>query len=193
MGPGLDSRSDLELLESSRNGGGGFDAFYQRHCRAVLAFHARRTREPELAADLTAETFATALLIVRERKRPLPESPVGWLFTIAHYKLLDSYRRGQVEDKARRRLAFEPMQVSDDAIVRLEQEIAQTDLLAHLAAELPADQFEALRARVIDERPYREVARELRCSESLARMRVSRALRTLRSTAVKAQEEASDG
>jgi len=38
------------------------------------------------------------------------------------------------------------MQVSDDGIARLEQEIAATDLLAHLATALPADQFEALRA-----------------------------------------------
>jgi RNA polymerase sigma-70 factor (ECF subfamily) len=189
----LDARSDLELLESSREGGGGFDVFYRRHCRAVLAFHARRVREPELAADLTAETFATALLIVRDRKRALPENPVGWLFTIAHYKFLDSQRRGQVEDKARRKLAFEPMQVSDDAIAQLEEQIAATDLLAHLAGALPTDQLDALRARVIDERSYREIARELRCSESLVRMRVSRALRTLRSTSLQAGKEANDG
>lgn len=189
----MDARSDLELLESSRDGAGGFDLFYRRHCRAVLAFHARRVREPELAADLTAETFATALLIVRDRKRALPASPVGWLFTIAHYKFLGSQRRGQVEDKARRKLMFEPMQVSDDAVALLEDQIAATDLLAHLAVSLPADQFEALRARVIDERSYREIARELRCSESLVRMRVSRALRTLRSTSLTSQQEVSDG
>jgi RNA polymerase sigma factor (sigma-70 family) len=191
--PALDARSDLELLESSRDSAGGFDVFYRRHCRAVLAFHARRVREAELAADLTAETFATALLIVRDRKRALPGSPVGWLFTIAHYKLLDSRRRGQVEDKARRKLMFEPMPVGDDAVVRLEEQIAATDLLAHLAAALSPDQFDALRARVIDERSYREIARELRCSESLVRMRVSRALRALRSTSLTAQQEANDG
>jgi RNA polymerase sigma factor (sigma-70 family) len=193
VGSTLDSRSDVELLESSRNGSGGFDVFYTRHCRAVLAFHARQVREPELAADLTAETFASALLALRDRKRRLPDSPVAWLFTIAQRKLLDSYRHGQVEDRARRKLAFEPMQVSDDGIARLEQEIAATDLLAHLATALPADQFEALRARVIDELPYREIAQDLRCSESLARMRVSRALRSLRSTTLQAQREPHDG
>lgn len=58
-----------------------------------------------MAADLTAETFAAALLAVHDRSRRLPDVPLAWLFTIAHRKLIDSHRRGQVEDAARRRLA----------------------------------------------------------------------------------------
>jgi DNA-directed RNA polymerase specialized sigma24 family protein len=38
----------------------------------------------------------------------------------------------------------------------------------------------ALRARILDERPYDEIARELRTTESVVRQRVSRALRRLR-------------
>ena len=45
---------------------------------------------------------------------------------------------------------------------------------------LPPDQLEALRLRVIDERDYDEIARELRCSEAVVRKRVSRGLATLR-------------
>jgi RNA polymerase sigma-70 factor (ECF subfamily) len=45
---------------------------------------------------------------------------------------------------------------------------------------LPADQREALRLRVLDEREYAEIATELRCSEAVVRQRVSRATRTLR-------------
>jgi hypothetical protein len=37
----------------------------------VLAFHARRVPEPELAAGLTAETFAAALLAVHDPAREL--------------------------------------------------------------------------------------------------------------------------
>jgi hypothetical protein len=44
---------DQALLQASRAGKGGFDAFYLRHRDAVLAFHARRVAQPELAADLT--------------------------------------------------------------------------------------------------------------------------------------------
>jgi RNA polymerase sigma-70 factor (ECF subfamily) len=38
----------------------------------------------------------------------------------------------------------------------------------------------ALQARVLDEREYDDIARELRCSEAVVRKRASRALKTLR-------------
>ena len=38
-----------------------FTAFYRRHVRPLLAYFHRRTADAELAADLTAETFAAAL------------------------------------------------------------------------------------------------------------------------------------
>ena len=193
VGRALDSRGDNELLASSRAGLGGFDAFYRRHREAVLGFHAARTREPELAADLTAETFAAALVVVRDPKRALPEVPVAWLFTIAGRKLVDSYRRGRVEDHARRKLAFERMEVSDDAVALLVEEIASVDVLAHLTRQLPPEQFEALRARIIDDRTYGDIANELHCSEALVRTRVSRALKTLRTTTLPLHEEAADG
>jgi RNA polymerase sigma-70 factor (ECF subfamily) len=45
---------------------------------------------------------------------------------------------------------------------------------------VPAEQWEALVARVIEEREYSEIASSLRCSEMVVRQRVSRGLRTLR-------------
>ena len=178
-----DSRGDRELLLASRNGGEGFDAFYRHHREAVLAFHGRRTGNPELAADLTAETFAAALVVVRDRARELPENPAAWLFTIAHRKFVDSYRRGRIEDDARRRLAFERIEIYDADVDRINEIVESTDVLEHLVRQLSADQFRALRARIVDERDYAEIARELRCSSGVVRMRVNRALKTLRAAA----------
>jgi RNA polymerase sigma-70 factor (ECF subfamily) len=45
--------------------------------------------------------------------------------------------------------------------------------------ELPGDQREAIRLRVVDERPYDEVAAVLGINEATARARVSRGLRAL--------------
>src|SRR5687768_14533136 len=61
--------TDEELLGSS--GREAFGMFYDRHARAVLEYFARRTRDPESAADLTAETFAAAI-VARRRFRPGP-------------------------------------------------------------------------------------------------------------------------
>ena len=69
------------------------------------AFLARRVRQPELAADLMAETFASLLALVRDTERELPPVPVAWLLMTARNLLVDVYRRGKVDDRARR-LAF---------------------------------------------------------------------------------------
>ena len=42
-----------------------FDAIYLRYREPVLGYFARRVGEPEVAADLMAETFARALVSYR--------------------------------------------------------------------------------------------------------------------------------
>ena len=54
-------RSDEELLAACGRDRAAFGVFYERHERSVLGFFGAVTRRPELAADLTAETFAAAL------------------------------------------------------------------------------------------------------------------------------------
>jgi DNA-directed RNA polymerase specialized sigma24 family protein len=54
------------------------------------------------------------------------------------------------------------------------------DVAGRLAELLPEDQLGALRARIVDERDYSEIATDLRCSEAVVRKRVGRALQTLR-------------
>jgi len=77
-----------------------FGRFYDRYVRSLLAYFQRRTRDPEVAADLTAETFAAALA-ARGRFRPRATPASVWLFAIAHHKLMDFHRRGSAEDRMR--------------------------------------------------------------------------------------------
>jgi RNA polymerase sigma-70 factor (ECF subfamily) len=176
-----DDRPDLELLRATRGGDSrAFGAFFRRHRAVVLAFLGRRTRNSEVAADLLAETFAEALVTVLDLERELPEQPLAWLMTVARNKLIDGVRRGQVEQAARERLALEPLILDDDGLQRIEELIDATDVVGRLAEELPKEQFEALRSRILDEQDYAEIARDLRCSEAVVRKRVSRALQTLR-------------
>jgi DNA-directed RNA polymerase specialized sigma24 family protein len=53
--------TDAELLSRTREDPQAFGAFYDRFEADVLAFFWRATRRGDLAADLTAETFAQAL------------------------------------------------------------------------------------------------------------------------------------
>lgn len=173
--------TDGELLERTRGGDReAFGALYERRHELVLAFLLKRTRNPEAAMDLMAETFASALVALLERPPAISGSAAPWLLTIARNTMIDSYRRGRVESGARERLALEPVQIDDSDVDRVLRVAAETDLLIRLSDELPADQFEALRARILDERGYEEIARELSCSTAVVRKRVSRAIATLR-------------
>jgi RNA polymerase sigma factor (sigma-70 family) len=49
-----------------------------------------------------------------------------------------------------------------------------------LLSGLPPRAREAVKARVVDERDYPDIARDLRCSEAVVRKRVSRGLKALR-------------
>lgn len=175
------SWEDAALLEATASDPDAFAAFFRRHNKAVLTFFAARTSSADVAADLMAETFAAALLAA-ERYRERQGPALAWLFGIARHKLVDSQRRGQVENAARLRLGFEPIVLEDEDLDRV---IELTSLEGALSADsflalLPAEQQAAIRARVLDERPYPLIARELRCSESVVRQRVSRGLRALR-------------
>jgi RNA polymerase sigma-70 factor (ECF subfamily) len=177
-----DPRSDDELLRAAPGDPEAFGAFYRRHVDEILAFFRVRTGDPELAADLMAETFAAAMLAA-PRFKPRREPAVAWLFTIARHKLIDSWRRGRVEDAARRKLRLEPMELDDGGLARIDALVDQErdpNPLTELMHRLPTDQREALRLRVLDERDYEDIARELQCSEAVIRQRVSRATRSLR-------------
>jgi len=179
----MDARGDEELLLASVEDPAAFEAFYLRYADALLAFFGVRTRRPDVAADLTAETFAAALRGV-QRYRRQREPAAAWLFAIARNKLADAARRGAVADRARRRLGMEPVPLTDADLERVEElaDLAAGGSIAlmRLVEALPPAQREAIVAHVLDERTYPEIARELRCSEAVVRKRVSRGLATLR-------------
>jgi RNA polymerase sigma factor (sigma-70 family) len=173
-----DLRSDGELLvAASAHDPDAFAVFYRRHVRGLLAFFRRRVPSPELALDLTAETFASAL--EGSRRYELRSDPArGWLYGIAWNKLHEAQRRGRAEDKVRRALGMAPIVLTDEGIERIEKLAAAP--ASELLEGLPGDQRDAVHARVLEERSYAEIATELGCSPSVVRKRVSRGVQAMR-------------
>jgi RNA polymerase sigma-70 factor (ECF subfamily) len=176
----MDASSDEELLAAARADPEAFAAFYRRHARGVAGFFVARTRDAETAADLTAETFAAALEGV-DRFRAERGAATAWLYGIARHQLSRWQRRRSVDDRARRRLGMERLELDDADLERVGA------LAAHEAAavrvwveELPADQRLALRARVVDGDAYAELAARTGSSQAAVRQRVSRGLSALR-------------
>jgi RNA polymerase sigma factor (sigma-70 family) len=173
--PGPDQRS-LTLDDK------GFSRLYRSAAQDVVVFFARRTYDPEAAADLMAETFARAYLGRRLFRGSTDEEARAWLFGIARRRFAMYVRRGKAERRALNRLGLERPQLVEGEYARIE-ELAGLDamrgtLAEHLNRLAPA-QRSALELRVVRELPYPDVADRLGISEQAARARVSRALRAL--------------
>ena len=176
------NRTDGELLAAVVAGdGSAFATFYRRHLPTVVRFVLRETGDREATADLTAEVFAVIFLAARRFRPRGSGSARPWVLGIARNKLLESRRHGRVEDRARRRLAFEPEVLDDDDLARVDELASAPDQpVLRLVEQLPKAQREAVRSRVIEERDYGDIAQTLNCSELVARQRVSRGLSRLR-------------
>jgi RNA polymerase sigma factor (sigma-70 family) len=177
--------TDGELLRRASAGDrDAFSVLYVRYETIVAGYLVRRTRDPELAVDLTAETFAAAI-VGSGGFRDEGQTALGWLLGIARNLLARSWERGQIERRARQRLGVDPVAVSDASLERVEALIDDADpsnpLLVALDA-LPKTQREAIRAHVLDEQPYAELARRLAVPEATVRQRVSRGLARLRTS-----------
>jgi Sigma-70 region 2 len=85
-----DEVTDSDLL--ARGDASSFAEFYRRHARRLAGYLMRMTGDAEVAADLTAETFAAALG-ARESFQPERAKASTWLYGIAAHKLSDWQRR----------------------------------------------------------------------------------------------------
>jgi RNA polymerase sigma-70 factor (ECF subfamily) len=178
----MDGRSDDDLLAATRGEPEAFAVFYRRHVHGLLAYFVRRTRDVDLAADLTAETFAAAL-DGAHRHRPEKGPGAAWLYGIAKRILVSAAQKGAVEDRARRRLGMNPVAITDGDLERVEALAtaeAVTSLLQQGLKELPRAQREAVLARVLAEDEYADIAARARTSELVIRKRVQRGLAGLR-------------
>lgn len=159
-----------------------FGEVYEDLFDRVLAYHARRILDEEVALDLTAESFAQAYLGRVRFRGTTPSEAEAWIFRIAQRQLTRYLRRGRLERKALKRLGIQVPQMTEDAREEIERLADLHGIRATVRSELSrltSDQQAAIRLRVIDELAYSEVARTLDISEQAARLRVSRGLRSM--------------
>ena len=91
---------------------------YARHEQTLLRFFMERVRAPDLAADLTAETFAAAL-VRAARFDPAEQPELDWLLALARTQMLRAYREGEVDRAARERLRVPPVTLDARALDRV--------------------------------------------------------------------------
>ena len=167
-------QSDAELLVLDDPD--AFAELYDRHVVKILTWSSARAGN--YGADLTAEVFALAW---QSRKRFRDEhdgSVLPWLYGIAHNVFRSSLRKQRVEYGARERLGL-PVTVMYAEFEAVDDRLSFPSAVLRAVANLPDSERQLLVLRLVEERPYREIAQRLHCTPVAARLRVSRSLRRL--------------
>ena len=151
----------------------------------VLRHFERRVSDGERAFDLAAETFAKAFEKRLEFRGATFEQAAAWIWSIARNELARFHRSTTVELAAFTRVGLERPPLGDEELRSVEDHGATQAAHASVRsalAQLPFDQREAVRLYVVEELSYAEVATRLGVTNDVARARVSRALRRMKTS-----------
>jgi RNA polymerase sigma-70 factor (ECF subfamily) len=176
------TRTDAQLLAVAGRDPLAYREFYDRYAAWVRSWFARQTGSESAALDLTAETFAQAWHAARRFRDLADGSGAPWLFGIARNLLRQYHKHNRIESAARERLGMPTAWADCEDYEAVDERLEAGSLapaLRHAVRALPRDQRRALELRVVRQWDYEEVAGALGCSQNAARLRVSRALRSL--------------
>jgi RNA polymerase sigma factor (sigma-70 family) len=176
------TRTDAQLLAAASRDPQAFREFYDRYAAWVRSWFARQTGSESAALDLTAETFAQAWHAARRFRDMADGSGAPWLFGIARNLLRQYHKHNRIESAARERLGLPAAWADCEDYEAVDERLEAGSLapaLRHAVRALPREQRRALELRVVQQLDYEEVAGALGCSQNAARLRVSRALRSL--------------
>lgn len=174
-------KSDAELIVASRQDPRAFRELYDRWAEPLLAYFMRRVLNPEVAADLLAETFAAAYEH-RGRFRDVGRPGGAWLYGIASKQLAHYFRRWKVEMRTAQRLGLARPALDQESAGLIAALIDNDEHRASVRAaldQLSGGEREAVELRVISELDYHEIAERLGCTPAAARTRVHRGLARL--------------
>jgi RNA polymerase sigma-70 factor (ECF subfamily) len=140
---------------------------FRRHYAEIYRFVRRRTRDEHHAEELTQQVFADAAASLRCDGRP----PIAWLYAVAKRRFADAARRD-----SRRRASFAEPQ--PEAAQEYGPSVAAG--LRSAFARLPSTQRDVVVLKLLRGASFAEIAVAVGISEEAARMRFSRALRSVR-------------
>jgi RNA polymerase sigma-70 factor (ECF subfamily) len=161
-----------------------FERLYRANVDAVMAYFARRTRDPQVVADLTADTFV-AVITSFEAFDPRRGTARAWMFGIARRVYASYYEAHSLQQHKLQRLAgrrdLEPDQV-EELLDRIDAERAGRDVIGELAMLPERDRAVIELVDIAGLRP-KEAAAALGLTSGAVRMRLLRTRARLRKQA----------
>jgi RNA polymerase sigma-70 factor (ECF subfamily) len=142
---------DSQLIQHARQDARAFDVLYHRYLPRLYRYCLQRVNDFHHAEDLSAQVFFEVLNGLMNGKYQEGGCFAAWLFTIARRRVVDHYRKPEVE----------PLQEShayNPEISRQAEERDEKKQLAHLIQDLDENHQELLRLRFAAELSFEEIA-----------------------------------
>lgn len=161
---------DQRLVQAAQQNPAEFRLLYMKWLKPVYRYFYSRVHDVKDAEDLTSQVFLRTYQDL-PRYRNLGSFP-AWLFTIAHARAVDFYRKGKNE------LLLEQVDRVNPASDPLSLAIKSEDLIRvnRLITGLSEDDRELIRLRYAANLSYREIGLILNRKEDAVRKSISRLL-----------------
>jgi RNA polymerase sigma factor (sigma-70 family) len=143
---------------------GSAEAAFRRHYGDVYRYLRRRTRNHHEAEELAQRVFADAAASLDGA-----ETPLAWLYAVARRRFADEARR-----------AGRTVELVETPAAEASHGPATARAIRGALAKLPPDEREVIVAKLLQGRPFAEIARRVGASEAACKMRFVRGLRRLR-------------
>lgn len=151
------------------------ESAFRRHYAQIYRFFRRRTPSADDAEELTQAVFAEAAARLHEFT-PGATPVLAWLYTVAQRRLVDAARRGARQHATIAALDAERAQPVGGA----EYGASVARALRDAIARLPERQRQAVVMKLLEGRPFAEIAARAGVSEAACKMRFARGLEALR-------------
>jgi len=172
-----DTNAELPALIARAQAGdaAAFGELYTRYAKCILRYMYVRTREPELAQDLTQEVFIRVIKGIGGLQYRGEKLFLGWLYTIAGNVLVGQARRRQIAASS----LDDTTEVTDprgqDAVTSLFERLS----LQYAIAQLTVEQQHVLMMKFFGDMTNQEIAATIGKTEGAVKALQHRAIQAL--------------
>jgi len=173
----LDRVEEQRLIQQAQNGSDeAFATLYREHVQRIYRYIYYRTRDEQLAEDLTADVF-TKVIEGLPRYIDKGKPFIAWLYRIAHARVVDHYRRQDRRPTATN-VEDANLSITPDMDTDLVKSHASRILMEAIST-LTVDQQQVIILRFIEGLPIEEVAQQLGKKGNAIKALQFRAVRSL--------------
>ena len=172
-----DTNAELPALIARAQAGdiAAFGELYARDAKFILHYMYVRTREPELAQDLTQEVFVRVIKGIGGLQYRGEKLFLGWLYTIAGNVLVGQTRRRQIATSSLDTTTDMADPRGQDAVASLFERLS----LQHAIAQLTSEQQHVLMMKFFGGMTNQEIATAIGKTEGAVKALQHRAIQAL--------------